>query len=171
MTTPIPDNHSPAADSSKPRRPKYHPIRMQNTPAHLEAAAALETLCFSSPWSAKSLELLTNEGIGVAYLCTEPGGDAITAYGGMLITVDEGQITNIAVHPDHRRKGLGLTIVRALLRHAKDCRLDSVSLEVRASNEAAIALYRQAGFTEAGRRKGFYQRPTEDALVMVCQIK
>ena len=121
------------------------------------------------------MELLTNEGIGVGYLCTAsaaPNTDpVVTAYGGMLITVDEGQITNIAVHPDYRRKGLGAAIVRTLLRHAKDAKLESVSLEVRASNAAAIKLYEQAGFVEMGRRKGFYQKPTEDALVMVCKIK
>ena len=157
------------------KKTKHHPVRMQKTPAHLEGAAALEKLCFSNPWSAKSLELLTNDGIGVGYLCTAPAAPqtdpTVTAYGGMLITVDEGQITNIAVHPDYRRKGLGAAILRSLLRHAKDAKLDSVSLEVRASNTAAIRLYEQAGFVEAGRRKGFYQKPTEDALVMVCKIK
>ncbi len=162
-------------EGATPKRPKLHPIRMQKTPAHLNGAAELEKLCFSSPWSASSLELLTNDGIGVGYLLTVPAAPgsepSVAAYGGMLITVDEGQITNIAVHPDHRRKGYGAAITRALLRHAKDVRLDSVSLEVRASNTAAIELYKQAGFTEAGRRKGFYTKPTEDALVMVCKIK
>ncbi len=161
------------APAGKPRRPR--PIRMQKTSAHLTGAAALEKLCFSSPWSAQSLELLTNDGIGVGYLiqsnATADAEATVTAYGGMLITVDEGQITNIAVHPDHRREGLGYAIVQALLRHAKDCRLESVSLEVRVSNTAAIELYRKAGFVEAGRRRGFYQKPTEDALVMVCKIK
>ena len=162
-------------EGATPKRPKLHPIRMQKTPAHLNGAAELEKLCFSSPWSATSLELLTNEGIGVGYLLTVPAAPgsepAVAAYGGMLITVDEGQITNIAVHPDYRRKGLGAAILRSLLRHAKDAKLESVSLEVRVSNTAAIKLYEQAGFVEAGRRKGFYQKPTEDALVMVCKIK
>jgi len=157
------------------KRPKLYPVRMQRSPSHLNGAAELEKLCFSSPWSASSLELLTNEGIGVGYLLTvptAPGAEpTVVAYGGMLITVDEGQITNIAVHPDHRRKGYGAAITRSLLRHAKDAKLDSVSLEVRASNTAAIELYKKAGFSEAGRRKGFYTKPTEDALVMVCKIK
>ncbi len=153
------------------KKSRLHPVRMQNIPALTEGAAALEKLCFSSPWSAQSMELLTNEGIGVGYLLTDGREGPVVAYGGMLITVDEGQITNIAVHPDHRRRGYGAAIVHALLRHAKDCRLESVSLEVRASNEAAISLYRAAGFAEAGRRKGFYTKPVEDALVMVCKIK
>ena len=169
------DSLNRPAEESKAKRPKLHPVRMQKTPAHLNGAAELEKLCFSSPWSASSLELLTNDGIGVGYLLTTPAAPgsepAVVAYGGMLITVDEGQITNIAVHPDHRREGLGTAILRSLLRHAKDERLDSVSLEVRASNTAAIEMYKKAGFTEAGRRKGFYQKPTEDALVMVARLR
>ena len=169
------DLHNLPDAGDKVKKPKLHPVRMQKTPAHLAGAAELEKLCFSSPWSATSLELLTNDGIGVGYLLTvpaTPGAEpAVAAYGGMLITVDEGQITNVAVHPNHRRKGFGAAIVHALLRHAKDARLESVSLEVRASNTAAIELYKRAGFTEAGRRKGFYTKPAEDALVMVCKIK
>ena len=166
---------NPPAEAEKAKRPKLRPVRMQKTRAHLEGVATLEKLCFSSPWSASSLELLTNDGIGVGYLLAAPAvpnaDPSVMAYGGMLITVDEGQITNIAVHPDHRREGYGTAITRALLRHAKDARLESVSLEVRVSNTAAIELYKKVGFTEAGRRKGFYAKPTEDALVMVYTIK
>lgn len=169
------DMHNTPVAGEKIKKPKLHPARMQKTPAHLNGAAELEKLCFSSPWSASSLELLTNDGIGVGYVLTVPAAPGaeptVVAYGGMLITVDEGQITNVAVHPDHRRCGYGAAIVRALLRHAKDERLETVSLEVRASNTAAIELYKKAGFAEAGRRKGFYTKPTEDALVMVCKIK
>ena len=147
---------------------------MRNVPLHLEGAAAIEKLCFHEPWSAASLELLTKDGIGVGYLCTERnenGEEIVTAYGGMLITVDEGQITNIATHPDHRNKGLGLAVMRALLRHAKDEKLGSVSLEVRVSNAPALAVYKKAGFVEVGRRKNFYTKPTEDALIMEARLK
>ena len=161
------------AEPNHEKNKKIHPRLMEHTSAHLEGAAALERACFAQPWSAASLELLTKEGIGVGYLCTEPSedGEIVTAYGGMLITVDEGQITNIAVHPDHRREGLGQAIVRALMRHAQNEHLASISLEVRASNAAAIALYRKAGFVEVGRRRGFYTKPTEDALVMEVKLK
>ncbi len=151
---------------------KHHPRRMAATVADLEGAAALEKLCFSSPWSANSLELLTREGIGVGYVCVRNTPEPmVTAYGGMMIAVDEGQITNIAVHPDHRGQGLGLAIVQALVKHAKAERLASISLEVRASNQPAIALYRKVGFAEVGRRKGFYTKPTEDALIMELKLK
>ncbi len=158
--------------NQSPKKSRLHPRRLLKEPALLSSVAALEKLCFASPWSAQSLELLTNDGIGVGYLLTDPAdADRVVAYGGMLITVDEGQITNIATHPDHRRQGYGAAILRSLLRHARDAHLESVSLEVRVSNTAAIAMYQAAGFVEAGRRKGFYTKPTEDALVMVCKIK
>lgn len=151
---------------------KHHPRLMAATAADLEGAAALEKLCFSSPWSANSLELLTKEGIGVGYVCVRnTPTPMVTAYGGMMIAVDEGQITNIAVHPDCRGQGLGLAIVQALIKHAKAERLASISLEVRVSNAPAIALYRKVGFAEVGRRKGFYTRPTEDALIMELKLK
>lgn len=169
---------APAAEETeKTRRSRPHPVQMKNIKAHLEGCAALEKLCFAEPWSAKSLELLCNDGIGVGYLTTSGVTDAgvsdaiVTAYGGMLITVDEGQITNIAVHPDYRRQGLGDAVVKALLKHAKAAHLLSVSLEVRASNAAAIALYRKNGFREVGRRKGFYTKPAEDALIMEVRLK
>ena len=171
-TIPPMNEEKPAAEEkSRPARPKYHPVQLQKLPSHLEGCAALEKLCFREPWSAKSLELLTNDGIGVGYLITDSATGAVVAYGGMLITVDEGQITNIAVHPDHRRRGLGDAIVKALLRHAKSAHLDSVSLEVRVSNTAAIALYKRNGFSEVGRRKGFYQKPAEDAIIMEARLK
>ena len=165
---------SEITQGGKPTVKRHHPVRMKNIPLHIEGAATIEKLSFHEPWSASSLELLTKDGIGVGYLCTEKGEDGeevVTAYGGMLITVDEGQITNIATHPDHRNKGLGLAVMRALLRHAKDEKLDSVSLEVRVSNAPALAVYKKAGFVEVGRRKNFYTKPTEDALIMEARLK
>ena len=88
-----------------------------------------------------------------------------------MVAVDEGQITNIATHPDFRRMGYGRAIVEALIKYAKNNHLDSISLEVRESNKAAIALYGDLGFKVEGRRKDFYTKPTEAALVMVLRIK
>ncbi len=161
--------------SEEIKKHKHHPRLLTATTADLEGTAALEKLCFHQPWSASSLELLTREGIGVGYLCTQAAtaGETptVTAYGGMLIAVDEGQITNVAVHPDHRGQGLGLAIVQALIKHAKAERLASITLEVRVSNTPAISLYKKVGFLEVGRRKGFYTKPTEDALIMELKLK
>lgn len=172
MTDPQNNQEAQAdAQSARPARVKYHAVQMQKIPSHLEGCAALEKLCFHEPWSAKSLELLCNDGIGVGYLLTDNASGTVAAYGGMLITVDEGQVTNIAVHPDFRRRGMGDAIVKALLRHAKSAHLASVSLEVRVSNAAAIALYKRNGFNEVGRRKGFYTKPSEDAVIMEVRLK
>ncbi len=135
----------------------------------LDGVAELEALCFSQPWSKQSLELLTKEGIGVGMVCSKDG--KVCAYGGMIVAVDEGQITNIATHPDYRRQGYGRAIVEALVKYAKMNGLDSISLEVRESNRAAIELYTKLGFKVEGKRKDFYTKPTENALIMIWRNK
>ena len=130
---------------------------------HLAGAAELEEKCFSSPWSARALELLLGEdAFGV--VCLQNG--AVAAYGGMTFALDEASVTNIAVHPDLRRQGLGRAILDGLLQAAVAHGSRELFLEVRVSNGAAIALYESAGFETVGRRKGFYRAPTEDALIM-----
>ncbi len=130
---------------------------------HLRGAAELERLCFSEPWSEKSLELLLSDGnFGVAAVVE----GEVVAYGGMTCVLDEGAVTNIAVHPDHRKKGLGRAILSEMLREAEKRGISSVFLEVRVSNSAARGLYLSSGFTECGVRKNFYRHPTEDALQM-----
>ena len=151
----------------KKARKRIYPERL--TADALDGVAELEKLCFSQPWSRKSLELLTNEGIGVGMVCRKDG--IVCAYGGMMCAVDEGQITNIATHPDHRRQGYGKAVVEALIRYAKNNHLESISLEVRESNKAAIELYSALGFKVEGKRKDFYTKPTESALVMVLKVK
>lgn len=137
------------------------------TAEHLSAVAELERLCFSEPWSENALAfLLGDSALGLIALNDE--GIAL-AYGGMLIAPDEGQITNIAVHPSVRRQGAGRAVLDELIRQASARGLSQISLEVRASNRAAIALYEGAGFFKAGVRRGFYRRPTEDGIVMLRQ--
>ena len=138
------------------------------TAEHIPAVAELEKLCFSSPWSAQSLELLTREGIGMGVVYLKDG--KVVAYGGMLCVVDQGQITNIAVHPDHRRQGIGKAIVGALLKHAMDEKFEEVTLEVRKSNEPAQAMYRSMGFRAIATRPGFYTKPTEDGVIMTAYL-
>ena len=137
------------------------PIRI--VPAHLASVAALERAVFHAPWSEEALAMLTREG-GVGFAVCE--GETALAYGGMLCVLDEGQITNIATHPDHRRRGLARRVVCALLDEARARDLVTVTLEVRESNEAAIALYRSLGFAVVGKRARFYTHPVEAALVM-----
>lgn len=135
---------------------------------HLADVAELERLCFSEPWSENSLKILTEEGgVGFAILCD---GRAV-AYGGMTHVLDEGQITNIATHPDFRRRGFARALVTALSEYAAQNGISSVFLEVRASNLSAISLYTLCGFERIGVRKNFYRRPVEDAVMMKKVIK
>ena len=135
---------------------------------HLGGIAELEELCFSLPWSEKALELLLNDSnVGFVALDKEK---RVAAYGGMLCVLDEGQITNIATHPEFRRKGLGERVVSALVEYGSENGLSVISLEVRESNAAAISLYEKPGFLAVGKRKNFYSNPTEDAIVMLKNI-
>ncbi len=149
------------------KRKRIYPEKLSEKT--LDGVAELEKMCFSQPWSRSSLELLTKEGIGVGMVCSKDG--KVCAYGGMIVAVDEGQITNIATHPDYRRQGYGRAVVEALVKHAKMNGLDSISLEVRESNKAAIELYTKLGFKVEGKRKDFYTKPTENALIMIWRNK
>ncbi len=154
-------------DMADEKRKKIYPERL--TDATLDGVVELEKLCFSEPWSRNSLELLTKEGIGVGMVCSS--GGVVCAYGGMIVAVDEGQITNIATHPDFRRQGYGRAVVESLIKYAKNNGLASISLEVRESNKAAIELYSRLGFKVEGKRKDFYKKPTESALIMILRSK
>lgn len=136
-------------------------------PEHLADVAALEAAVFHAPWSAESLSILCGDG-GFGFVAVE--GGRVLAYGGMLTVLDEGQITNIATHPTARRRGLARAVLAAMVAEARARGVAQISLEVRESNEGALALYREFGFTLAGKRPRFYTHPTETALVMICDL-
>ena len=133
---------------------------------HLESLERLERICFSRPWSRKMLaEELENQ--CAAFLVAE---DAVTGdvlgYAGLLVAADEGYITNVAVFPPYRRRGVAGKLLDVFLRFARANHLAFLTLEVRPSNAAAIALYTRFGFREAGRRRNYYDLPKEDALIL-----
>jgi ribosomal-protein-alanine N-acetyltransferase len=134
------------------------------TRAHLPDVAELERICFSEPWSEHALELLLTDA-AIGYVC-EISGRAV-AYVGMMLAYDEGQITNVAVHPDERRQGMGRALMDAVTQEARARGFVRIALEVRESNRAAIQLYERDGFVIAGKRSRFYRNPTEDAFVMI----
>lgn len=131
------------------------------TAAHLPAAARLEQLCFSDPWSADALaEELNNP---CAHFLTALDGDMVVGYLGCHHVADEGFIANVAVHPSRRRRGIARALVAAAIEQGHA--LSRITLEVRASNDAAIALYESLGFVKDGVRPRFYAHPTEDACI------
>jgi len=126
--------------------------------------AELEKACFADPWSLNSLlvELLNPNAV---YL-TAMKERTLLGYVGMHHIIDEGHITNLAVSPAHRREGIGKLLLKTLISRARNSKTALLTLEARASNTAAIALYGGFGFFPAGLRRGYYNNPVEDALIM-----
>ncbi len=138
-------------------------ITRKLTVSDTEKVALIEEQCFAEPWSANSLLMLT-EANAFGIVCEIDG--ILAAYGGMICVLDEGQITNIATLPDLRRRGLARKVLLSMLDEARARDLTFVTLEVRESNAAAIALYEQLGFIKLGKRPNFYRKPTEAAVIM-----
>ena len=129
----------------------------------LSDIASIEKECFSSPWSEKSLEILLGDNaVGFAAFC----GEQLVGYVGMMIVLDEGQITNVAVSQSFRRMGCARALLSSLEEYSRENGIVFLSLEVRNSNSAARELYLSDGWIEAGVRKNFYSLPSEDAIVM-----
>ncbi len=131
---------------------------------HIPRIAALERECFSMPWTAQMLEDALSDPQAF-FLVAEGGEGSILGYAGLHAILDEGYIDNIAVSPDARRRGVASALLDNFCRFGED-RLAFLSLEVRTSNGAAIALYQKFGFLEAGRRRNYYLCPREDALIL-----
>ena len=136
------------------------------TADHLEELEKLERICFSRPWSRKMLaEELENQ--CAAFLVAEDSvSGRVLGYAGLMVVADEGYITNVAVFPEYRRQGIAAQILQVFLQFAAANHMAFLTLEVRPSNAAAIALYQGFGFEEVGRRKNYYDLPKEDALIL-----
>lgn len=139
------------------------------TAEHLDEAAALERVCFSDPWSRNMLAEELNNDLS-AFLAALDGEGRLAGYAGLQVILDEGTITNIAVRPDCRRQGVAGKLLQVFLDFARANRLAFLTLEVRASNYGAIALYGGRGFRTVGRRKNYYEHPREDALIMTLEL-
>ena len=134
------------------------------TEADLPAVLAIEGRCFPDPWSEGIFRSALADGL-CFWLVSEAEG-VLTGYAGMQSVLDEGYIDNVAVDPGFRRQGAASALLEALIAEARRRELRFLSLEVRAGNEGAIALYAGFGFETLGRRKGYYLKPPEDALIM-----
>ena len=138
------------------------------TADHLDEVAELERICFSTPWSRNMLAEELDNYLS-AFLVALDDNDKVAGYAGLQAVLDEGYINNVAVDPRFRRQGVAGQLVEAFLRFGA-ARLAFLTLEVRASNAPAIALYEKYGFTQAGRRRDYYDDPKEDALLMTLRF-
>ena len=134
------------------------------TDAHVDAVADLEAICFADPWSANSVASELTNPLSCWLVALE--ADTVVGYIGSQTVMGETDMMNVAVHPDHRRKGVAVSLIHALVQKLKECESHCLTLEVRASNVPAIALYEKLGFAEVGRRRNYYRNPKEDALIL-----
>ena len=134
------------------------------TQNHVAAIAELEKLCFSDPWSENSIAYELTSRLSYWLVAQEEG--VVVGYIGSQSVLGESDMMNVAVHPEHRRKGIAEALIRALSYGLKDRGNVCLTMEVRASNDSAIALYDKLGFQQVGCRPNYYRNPKEDALIL-----
>ena len=136
--------------------------------ADLSSVAAIESACFrADPWPLESFEAFLDRS-NVSFVLAEDRAreGTVAGYAILLSAADEAELLNLAVAHDHRRKGVGKALLRHVLETAANSGIRRVYLEVRDSNAAARSLYALYGFIEVGRRRRYYERPAEDALIL-----
>ena len=135
------------------------------TPEDIPQIGQIETLCFSMPWTAEQLAGQMKDAQHEFIAAADESG-TVLGYVGMMFVLDEGYLSNVAVSPKYRRQGIADALIERLDELCSGHGLAFVSLEVRAGNDPAIALYEKHGFARAGLRKNYYERPREDAIIM-----
>ncbi|MEA4895608.1 MAG: ribosomal protein S18-alanine N-acetyltransferase [Oscillospiraceae bacterium] len=138
-------------------------------PSHLDEIQAIENACFSLPWHRSALEKQMCADNCVFLAAVDDSG-AVMGYIGLMFVLDEGYISNVAVAPEYRRCGVADALIAELIERVKHT-LAFMTLEVRESNHAARYLYTKHGFEIVGRRRNYYDRPKEDALLMTLFLK
>lgn len=132
--------------------------------SHIDGIMEIEKDSFVIPWSRAAVEKELSNNLAIYAVVKE--NDKVVGYGGMWHVVNEGHITNIAVHKDYRRKGIGNIIVNKLIEIAEEKEMIGLTLEVRKSNFPALELYRKNGFKLEGIRPEYYEDNKEDAYIM-----
>ncbi len=130
-----------------------------------EEVAAIEAATFSVPWTVSGFKTALERRDTIFFVAERE--KRIIGYAGFYISMDEADITNVAVAAGERKKGIGEMLMQAVIDTCKSKDVHMIGLEVRAGNEPAKQLYRKLGFKEVGLRKGFYEKPAEDACVMI----
>ena len=133
-------------------------------PAHVAQIAQIEKVCFSDPWSEKSVASELENELSLWLVAEEAG--QVCGYVGSQTVLGETDMMNVAVHPDFRRRGIAEALVNALVEALKAKGSHCLTLEVRASNSPARALYEKLGFSRIGTRKNYYRNPKEDGLIL-----
>lgn len=137
----------------------------------LRTVVAIEELSFADPWSRASFaSLLGNLQVRFS-VAVDAATDEVLGYVVAWFAADEGEIANLAVAPSARGRGIGALLLDGILAEAELRETAAVYLEVRESNVAARALYASRGFAAVGRRRRYYQRPVEDALVLRRELR
>ncbi len=129
----------------------------------LDTVTALEAAAFSRPWQKKDFADALKDP-NYLYFVAEQDGQVI-ATAGLILSIDEADLTNVTTAEACRGRGIAKALLEALMQAAKEQGIVAFTLEVRAGNAAAIALYEKLGFVCEGRRKNFYTAPVEDALI------
>lgn len=131
---------------------------------HVAQVVALEKVCFSDPWSEKSVRSELDNPLSL-WLVAE-AAEGVVGYIGSQSVLGESDMMNVAVAPQARRQGIARALVTELVRRLRELGNDQLTLEVRVSNDGAQRLYHTLGFSEVGRRKNYYVNPKEDALIL-----
>lgn len=131
--------------------------------------AEMELKYFGQPWSETGIRRYVEEGNMIFIVAKDK--DMIAGYCAVLKAYDEGDLVSIAVDEDHRRTGIARELLDIACEMAQEQGIETIHLEVRGSNEAAIGLYESEGFVRSGLRKGFYSNPKEDALLYLKKLK
>jgi ribosomal-protein-alanine N-acetyltransferase len=139
------------------------------TAEDVRTVVGIETDAFSSPWSAETFESLLDRP-GLELLVLEHQREGVIGYAVLWCILDQGELANVAVTPRLRGQGLGRYLLSSVLELARERGIETLFLEVRASNERALELYRRFGFADVGRRKAYYEHPREDALIMAAKL-
>ncbi|MDR1060372.1 MAG: ribosomal protein S18-alanine N-acetyltransferase [Clostridiales bacterium] len=131
---------------------------------HIPGIHEIEKLSFATPWSAESFEREFDDDLARYFVALRDG--AVIGYCGYWSVAGEAHVTNVAVHPSHRRRHVGIGLMRRMLRDIADSGIGHITLEAREDNAAAISMYEQLGFSRSGLRKNYYAKERKNAIIM-----
>lgn len=136
----------------------------------MDAVAALEREVFTTPWEADTFRSMLERSDGELFVVDDPEA-GVVGYAVLWCVLEQGELANIAVTPEHRGRGLGSELMDRVLERARERGVTYLFLEVRESNERAVRMYARRDFMEMGRRPDYYRRPKEDALVLMKTLE